>query len=307
MARSGTVRLYPGERRAVLELENGAVHSWPAAAPDAGHGDLVRTLGGGDRCRRAFRPRLEREAGQGEGYRRARPRPPASRGRAGPRPAAAAGPGPSDRDPKEVRPGGGLPRLRPPRPAARRHDRAGRPDRGLLARPGRHPLLLCAADRGRERGHGRPRPGLSRHVGAGHPPGRRRRLAPRRSEPRICRPSPLHEPGRRPAPPRRRRPRLPPGRARHGPRRFPVHPATASPACSTGTSRGSSWPCSVSSWRRSPRRPSWSPSSSAWATPWSGASPRASSSATRRPGCPSSWPSSCPSPSSPRPSSRSAS
>ncbi len=35
MARSGTVRLYPGARRAVLELENGAVHSWPAAAPDA--------------------------------------------------------------------------------------------------------------------------------------------------------------------------------------------------------------------------------------------------------------------------------
>ena len=33
MARSGTVRLYPGERRAVLELENGSVHSWPAAEP----------------------------------------------------------------------------------------------------------------------------------------------------------------------------------------------------------------------------------------------------------------------------------
>lgn len=32
-ARSGTVRLYPGERRAVLELENGSVHSWPAAEP----------------------------------------------------------------------------------------------------------------------------------------------------------------------------------------------------------------------------------------------------------------------------------
>jgi LPS export ABC transporter permease LptF/LPS export ABC transporter permease LptG len=34
LARSGTVRLYPIERRAVLELQNGAVHSWPAAAPD---------------------------------------------------------------------------------------------------------------------------------------------------------------------------------------------------------------------------------------------------------------------------------
>jgi LPS export ABC transporter permease LptF/LPS export ABC transporter permease LptG len=32
-ARSGTVRLFPGERRAVLELENGSVHSWPAAEP----------------------------------------------------------------------------------------------------------------------------------------------------------------------------------------------------------------------------------------------------------------------------------
>jgi LPS export ABC transporter permease LptF/LPS export ABC transporter permease LptG len=34
MARSGTVRLFPNERRAVLELENGTVHSWPTAAPD---------------------------------------------------------------------------------------------------------------------------------------------------------------------------------------------------------------------------------------------------------------------------------
>ncbi|MCK7489506.1 MAG: LptF/LptG family permease [Anaerotruncus sp.] len=45
---------------------------------------------------------------------------------------------------------GGLPRIRPPRPAARRHDRARRTHRGLLARPGRHPLLLCARSR-RER------------------------------------------------------------------------------------------------------------------------------------------------------------
>ena len=34
LARSGTVRLFPGERRAILELENGVVYSGPPAEPD---------------------------------------------------------------------------------------------------------------------------------------------------------------------------------------------------------------------------------------------------------------------------------
>ncbi|MCK7478448.1 MAG: LptF/LptG family permease [Candidatus Moduliflexus flocculans] len=139
-----------------------------------GHADLVRAPGGGDRRRGPVPGGLQREAGPGEGHRRARSRPrPAGSRRRRPR-RAPADPGPPRRDPQEVRPGGGLPRLRAARPAVGHHDRPGRPHGRLLARPGPHPVLLRPAHRRRKGGHGRQPSGFPRHVGPGHPPGRGR-------------------------------------------------------------------------------------------------------------------------------------
>ena len=174
MARTGTVRLFPEERRAVLELADGRVYSGPLAAPgedtltaferleeeidveglfaavtsekrvrEKDIGELIRDLGG-------------LEAG---------------------RPAGAAGiardPRPPDRDPQEDRPARRLPRVRPPRPAARAHDRPRRADGRVLARAGHHPPLLRPAHGRREGGHGRPPLRPPRDVGAQHRAGRR--------------------------------------------------------------------------------------------------------------------------------------
>ena len=77
MARTGTVRLFPEERRAILELADGPVYSGPPAAPGEDTLTTFERLEEEIDVAGPLRGRLEREAGQGKGHRRARPRPPA--------------------------------------------------------------------------------------------------------------------------------------------------------------------------------------------------------------------------------------
>ncbi len=104
LARSGTIRLFPEQRRAVLELEDGVVYAGPSTDPDK---DTLTTF---DRLEEEidvedlFPPHFERQAGPGEGHRRARPGPRRPGDRRARPPRRPAGPGPSDRDPQEDSP-----------------------------------------------------------------------------------------------------------------------------------------------------------------------------------------------------------
>ncbi len=296
LARSGSVRLFPGERRAILELRDGRVYSGPLDEPGE---DTVTTF---ERLEEeidvaglfasASNEKRVREKDIGELVRDLRSLE-----------AARAPAGPESRQIRAHRieihkklalPAACLVLALLGLPLGIMTGRAGRTggfSLGLVIIL----LLLCAADGRGEGGHGRPDLRLPRHVGARHRSGRRRGLAHPRPGAGAPGSGPENSPSGRPVPGRRSVRRPPrPGRPAALCVRGPG--PSVFPACSTGTSRESSWPSWPWSSRRSPPPPFWSRSSKVSATRSSTAIRSGSFSAMPGSRCPSSWPTSCPRP-----------